>query len=104
MITDAPLNASRSVLLFGALEANAGTRSPFARKQLLAVAKPTLPLGGSVKIVFAICAADLLDDGLGADRQPVPNNLHLWVGDAMVRERAALVALDDKELAPERDR
>ena len=63
-------------------------------QSLLALAKPTLPAGGTASVTLRVCARDLLDAGLGIDRQPLPNKLHVWVGDAATREAEALVELD----------
>ena len=93
----AALNSSRSLLLFGALEETLGPRSPFPRRALLAFSKPTLAPGATATLTLHVCARDLLDSGLGLHRQPLPNRLHLWVGDAAHREAAAVVDLEPGE-------
>ena len=102
-----PLNASYSVLLFAALGSTTGPRSPFPRKQLLAFTKPTLQPGESASLTVRVCARDLLDEGLGAHTQPMPNTLRLWVGDAsgLAVEAEALLDIDeDSTLSVDDDR
>ena len=84
-------------MLFGALEETLGPRSPFPRRALLAFSKPTLAPGATATLTLHVCARDLLDSGLGLHRQPLPNRLHLWVGDAAHREAAAVVDLEPGE-------
>jgi beta-glucosidase len=93
-------NASRSLLLFGALDSNLAPGSIFPRKQLLAVAKPTVLPGAAASLRLDVCARDLLGEGLGADRMPMPNTLRLWIGDASHGDAQATVALDATESVP----
>ena len=87
-------NASLSLLLFAALAQTAGARSPFPRQQLMDFAKPVLQPGASARVTLRVCARELLEEGLGAESQQLPNVLDVWVGDASVREATASVSLD----------
>ena len=89
---EAPLG--HSVLLFGASETRSGSLSPYPRQQLLDVAKPRLMPGDEAALTMRVCAAELLDEGLGLHRQPLPNTLRLWVGDAATAEQLAEIPID----------
>ena len=94
-------NASISLLLFAALGSTMGIRSPFPRTQLLTFTKPSLAPGTSRRLELSVCARDLLQEGLGLHRQPLPNALRLWVGDAggpQMVGAEAVVPIDDGEL------
>lgn len=80
--TDLSGPVGHSLLLFGALHNRTGARSPYPRQQLLDVVKPLLLPGDSTLVTLRVCASELLEEGLGLDRQPLPNTLRLWVGDA----------------------
>ena len=92
-------NASYSVLLFAQLQSRAGPKSPFPTTQLVAHAKPTLQVGAASQMSLSVCARDLLDEGLGAHRQPLPNSLMLWVGDASKRDAEVQVQLEATSIA-----
>ena len=86
--------SGHAILLFGAVDQRQGPRSPFPRRQLLAFAKPTLRADESTEVTLAICAAELLDEGLGVHRQPLPNLLRLWVGDAQTAVQQVEIPID----------
>ena len=99
--TDRSGPVGHSLLLFGALHNRTGARSPYPRQQLLDVVKPLLLPGDSTVVTLRVCASELLEEGLGLDRQPLPNTLRLWVGDAartsLDRQVDVHIDLDDFE-------
>lgn len=62
-----------------------------------------MPRGGTAAVALRVCAAELLDDGLGAHTQPLPASLHLWVGDAATRDAEVVVALEAGAVGGEQD-
>ena len=83
-----------ALLLFGSLAERSGPRSPYPLRQLLAIAKPWLRPGETGVATLGVCASALLGEGLGAHRQPLPNTLRLWVGDAATEEQSVQLPLE----------